>query len=178
MQGWDIDVAAHVRRGGCVLGVCGGYQMLGRTISDPQGVEGPPGAARGLSLLDVETVLTATKTLQPVTGAGFGARLTGYEMHVGVTTGLGLQRPFLDLDGEGAHGACTVDDRVMGGYVHGLFETGGYRAAFLDRLGAGSTGLDHGARVDEALDEIADQLDRHLDIAMLARIAGLETLPE
>lgn len=173
-QGWDIDLAAHVRRGGRVLGVCGGYQMLGRRIADPQGIEGPAGAAEGLGLLDVETVLTAEKTLKPVAGQGFDAPLSGYEMHVGVTTGAGLARPFLQLDGEGAHGACSADGRIMGGYVHGLFEAGGFRAAFLARLGAASEALDHGARVDQALDEIAEQLTHHLDIASLARIAGLE----
>lgn len=174
-QGWDIDLAGHVRRGGRVLGVCGGYQMLGRAIADPQGVEGPPGEAPGLGLLEVETVLTGEKTLQPVAGAGFAARLTGYEMHVGVTTGAGLQRPFLALDREGAHGACSADGRIMGGYVHGLFAAGGFRQAFLARLGARSAGLDHDARVEQALDEIAAQLAEHLDIAALARIAGLET---
>ena len=173
-QGWDIDLAAHVRRGGRVLGVCGGYQMLGRRIADPQGIEGPPAAAEGLGLLDVETVLTAEKTLKPVAGEGFGAPLAGYEMHVGVTSGPGLARLFLHLDGEGPHGACSADGRIMGGYVHGLFAAGGFRAAFLRQLGATSEAVDHGARVDEALDDIADQLARHLDIASLARIAGLE----
>lgn len=174
-QGWDIDLAAHVRRGGRVLGVCGGYQMLGRRVADPRGIEGPPGAAEGLGLLDIETVLTAEKTLKPVAGRGYeDAPLTGYEMHVGVTSGPGLARPFIQLDDEGAHGACSADGRIMGGYVHGLFAAGGFRAAFLARLGARSEALDHSARVDQALDEIADQLAQHLDIASLARIAGLE----
>ena len=176
-QGWDIDLAAHVRRGGRVLGLCGGYQMLGRAIADPGGIEGPPGEAAGLGLLEVDTVLTARKTLRPVSGLGLGARLTGYEMHVGATTGQGLGRPFLDLDGQGPHGACTADGRIMGGYVHGLFESGAFRSAFLGRLGARSTELDHGTRVDRALEEIASQLAACLDIATLARIAGLETLP-
>ena len=173
-QGWDIDLAAHVRRGGRVLGVCGGYQMLGGRIADPQGIEGPAGAAEGLGLLDVETVLTADKTLRPVAGRGFDAALTGYEMHVGVTSGPSLARPFLHLDGEGPHGACSADGRIMGGYVHGLFAAGGFRAAFLGQLGATSEALDHGARVDRALDDIAEELAQHLDVASLARIAGLE----
>jgi adenosylcobyric acid synthase len=176
-QGWDIDLAAHVRRGGRVLGVCGGYQMLGRSIADPNGIEGPPGEAAGLGLLEVDTVLTSQKTLEQVTGAGYGGRFTGYEMHVGVTTGPALRRPFLELDGEGPHGACSLDGQVTGGYVHGLFQAGAFRAGFLRRLGAHSTGQDHGARVDQALDEIAGQLAEYLDIATLARIAGLEPLP-
>jgi adenosylcobyric acid synthase len=96
-------------------------------------------------------------------------------MHVGVTAGPALGRPFLHLDGEGPHGACSADGRIMGGYVHGMFEAGAFRQAFVGRLGARSSGLDHGDRVDQALDEIADQLATHLDIAALARIAGLET---
>ena len=175
-QGWDIDLAGHVRRGGRVLGVCGGYQMLGGALADPQGIEGPPGAAAGLGLLEVDTVLTAQKTLRPVAGAAFGARFSGYEMHVGVTTGPGQQRAFLELDAEGPHGACSADGRIMGGYVHGLFAAGGFRSAFLGLLGARSDGLDHDARVDQALDAIADELAQHLDIAALARIAGLETI--
>jgi adenosylcobyric acid synthase len=175
-QGWDVDLAAHVRRGGRVLGVCGGYQMLGRRIADPGGIEGPAGEAAGLGLLDVETVLTAEKTLAGVRGAGAGARLEGYEMHVGITTGAGLARPFLDLDGEGPHGAVSADGRIAGAYVHGLFQAGSFRRAFLAGLGAASSGLDHGSVVDQALDEIASVLGRSLDIGALARIAGLKAL--
>jgi adenosylcobyric acid synthase len=174
-QGWDIDIFAHVRRGGRVLGICGGYQMLGRRIADPQGIEGAPGEAPGLGLLELETVLTSEKILRPVAGKGFGgARLTGYEMHVGLTAGAALARPFLHLDGEGPHGAASDDGRILGGYVHGLFASGPFRSAFLAELGARSDGLDHGSRVDQALDEIAGQLAEHLDIASLARIAGLK----
>jgi len=174
-QGWDIDLAAHVRRGGRVLGVCGGYQMLGTRIADPQGIEGPPGGATGLGLLDVQTVLTGEKTLQAVRGRADGGAATweGYEMHVGRTTGAGLSRPFLQIEGEGPHGAVSADGRVAGAYVHGLFQAGGFRRAFLEGLGAASSGLDHGAVVDQALDAIAEALERALDIPALARIAGL-----
>jgi adenosylcobyric acid synthase len=175
-QGWDVDLAAHVRRGGRVLGVCGGFQMLGRRVRDPLGIEGPAGEAAGLGLLDCETVLTGEKLLRPVAGrdAG-GAAFTGYEMHVGVTTGPALARPFLTLDGEGPHGAVSADGRILGGYVHGLFSAGAFRRAFLARLGARSDGLDHDARVDAALDEIAAALAAVLDLAAIRRIAGLET---
>lgn len=178
-QGWDIDLAAHVRRGGRVLGVCGGYQMLGRSIADPAGVEGPPGEAAGLGLLDVDTVLTGEKTLLAVQGAAADsetARLEGYEMHVGRSTGPALARSFLRLDGAGAHGAVSADGRVMGGYVHGLFQAGGFRRAFLAGLGARSSGADHAAVVDAALDEIAGVLETCLDTRALARIAGLKAL--
>ena len=86
-EGWDVDIAAHLRRGGQVLGLCGGYQMLGRVIRDPDGIEGPPGEREGLGLLDVETVLTPKKSLRAVEGESLpdSAPFTGYEMHVGVT---------------------------------------------------------------------------------------------
>jgi len=175
-QGWDIDLAAHVRRGGRVLGVCGGYQMLGRRVRDPDGVEGAPGEAAGLGLLDCETVLTRAKTLQQVSGRDArGAAFRGYEMHVGMTTGAALERPFAHLDGEGPHGAVSADGRIMGGYVHGLFAAGEFRRSFLAALGAASDGLDHGARVDAALDEIAETLAASLDLTAIRRIAGLET---
>jgi adenosylcobyric acid synthase len=174
-QGWDIDILAHARRGGRVLGVCGGYQMLGRHIADPQGSEGEPGAAAGLGLLDIETVLDGDKVLRPVTGrlTDTQARFDGYEIHIGRTTGPGAARPFAQIDGHGADGAISADGRVAGVYVHGLFNAASARAALLAPLGAQTEALDHNIRVERALDTIAAHLDRHLDIAALARIAGL-----
>jgi adenosylcobyric acid synthase len=172
-QGWDVDLAAHLRRGGRVLGVCGGYQMLGRRVADPQGVEGPPGEAAGLGLLEVDTVLTGAKTLKAVRGQACGAAFEGYEMHVGETAGEALRRPFLEVEGR-PHGAVSADGRVMGGYIHGLFGAGAFRAAFLETYGARSAGQDQAAVVDAALNEIAGVLEAHLDIAALARISGLE----
>ena len=176
-EGWDLDLATHLRRGGRVLGICGGYQMMGRRIADPEGIEGPPGEAPGLGLLDVETVLTGDKVLRPVRGRGpGGGDFTGYEMHVGRTTGPGLAMPFLEIAGEGPHGAVAADGRIAGGYVHGLFQAGAYRAAFLESLGARSLGADHGEVVDAALDEIADVLEQSLDLAALTQIANLKGL--
>ena len=173
-QGWDIDLAAHVRRGGRVLGICGGFQMLGRRVSDPRGIEGPPGEAPGLDLLDVETELTGEKVLRPVTGHVMGAPMTGYEMHVGVTTGRALDRPYLSLDGEGNDGAQSSDGRIAGTYVHGLFAAGPARAAILGTLGVTSSGQDHTAVVDKALDEIATVLEKALAVDALAELAGLK----
>ncbi len=170
-QGWDIDLFAHVRRGGRVLGVCGGYQMLGRRISDPGGVEGPAGEAPGLGLLDVETVLTGEKTLRPVSGRFGEAAFEGYEMHVGRTTGPAA--PMLTLDGGGADGAVSADGRILGCYIHGLFNRSQARAAILAQLGAASTGVDQRQAVDEALDELAAALERCFDIEALSEIAGL-----
>jgi adenosylcobyric acid synthase len=173
-EGWDIDIAAHVRRGARVLGLCGGYQLLGRRIADPQGVEGPPDAAEGLGLLEVETVLTAEKVLRPVRGrlAG-GARFAGYEMHVGETSGAGTARPFLSLDDGAQDGARSADGRVGGTYVHGLFDHGEARAAILAELGAASSGQHRQAAVEADLDALAATLAEVLDIETLSRIAGL-----
>jgi adenosylcobyric acid synthase len=174
-QGWDIDLLAHVRRGGRVLGVCGGYQMLGRRIADPNGIEGPPGEAAGLGLLDVETVLGGTKMLRAVRGrlSRGGGDFAGYEMHVGETFGPGCAAPWAILEDGTPHGAASPDGRIVGGYVHGLFAEASARGALLAELGAPSDGIDQSARVDQALDEIADILERSLDIAAFERIAGL-----
>jgi len=165
-QGWDIDIAAHVRRGGAVLGICGGYQMLGRIVSDPDGIEGPPGESFGLGLLDIDTVLTTDKKLVEVSGneTQTGAAVSGYEMHVGDTRGLGTNRPMLDLSGA-ADGAVSADGRIAGCYVHGLFASDSFRTAFLQRIRPGArAALNYEAGVDGALDALADHLESHLDI--------------
>jgi adenosylcobyric acid synthase len=174
-QGWDIDILAHVRRGGRVLGVCGGYQMLGKTVSDPEGIEGAAGSAPGLGLLDVDTVLLGDKVLRATSGRLLDgdAPFSGYEMHIGRTIGPGTATPMLAFDGGAADGAVSADGRVCGAYVHGLFERGEARAALLAPLGLAMTPRDHAATVDAALDEIAAMLERSLDIEAIARIAGL-----
>jgi adenosylcobyric acid synthase len=182
-QGWDIDVLAHVRHGGRVVGVCGGYQMLGRTISDPNGIEGPPRTVAGFGLLDVETVMTGDKTLREVSGnllatgaqdvAPMDAAFAGYEMHVGSTTGPGTSRPFLRFSDGSTDGAMSPDGHIVGCYVHGLFGATSARTVLVSAFGAEPSQDDHAARVDAALDEIAQELEQSLDIAALARIAGL-----
>src|SRR5580693_6187910 len=112
--GFDIDIAAHRRRGGAVLGLCGGYQVLGRAISEPAGIEGPPATAESLGLLDVETVLGDDKRLEPVRGEAGGVPFSGYEMHMGVTTGADCVRPFARLSDGSADGAVSPDGRVIG----------------------------------------------------------------
>jgi adenosylcobyric acid synthase len=173
-QGWDIDLAAHVRRGGRVLGVCGGYQMLGRRLADPDGIEGAPDAIEGLGLLNVETVMTGDKTLRPVAGQlSCGARFEGYEMHVGRT--IGGTTPMLTFDDGVTDGAVSADGLVRGCYVHGLFDQSEARAALLAELGAAAEAVDQSVRVDQALDDIAAGLEQAFDIPALAAIAGLES---
>ncbi|MCB9958108.1 MAG: cobyric acid synthase [Rhodospirillaceae bacterium] len=172
-QGWDIDIAAHVRRGGWVLGICGGYQMLGRTIADPDGIEGPPGQVDGLGLLNVHTVLTGDKRLVEVTGtsAADASPLAGYEMHVGATTGADTARPLVRLADGQADGAISADGRVAGCYIHGLFTATDQRAAWLGRLGGTSDRADHAARVDATLDGLAAHLEAHMDLDTIWSLA-------
>jgi len=170
-QGWDIDILAHRRRGGLVIGLCGGYQILGRAIADPDGIEGQAGTVAGLGLLDMETVLTPDKTVRPVTGRHLesGEPVTGYEIHLGRSEGPDCARPQLDLDGR-PDGAASSDGRVWGTYVHGLFASDPFRRRFLDRLG-GSSDLAYERRVDDALDALADHLEAHSDADALLDIA-------
>jgi adenosylcobyric acid synthase len=176
-QGWDIDLAAHVRRGGAVLGICGGLQMLGRRLADPEGIEGSAGHADGLGLLDLETVLTAAKELRHVRGVEVMSAqpIHGYEMHVGRTSGSALQRPMLDLDGR-PDGAVSPDGRAMGCYVHGLFAADGFRHAFLARLKARQpSGVRFEDQIETTLDALADHLEAHVDLdglLVLARSRG------
>ncbi|AXS42616.1 cobyric acid synthase [Breoghania sp. L-A4] len=170
-QGWDIDLIAHVRRGGRVIGLCGGYQMLGRTIDDPDGIEGAAGSVEGLGLLDVETVLGGDKrlTLTHGTHVASGASVEGYEIHLGRTTGPDCARPLLEIGGE-TDGATSADGLVCGTYLHGLFGADGFRAAYLGALG-GVSSVAYEARVEAALDALADHLAACVDTDALLAIA-------
>ncbi|MBF9234888.1 cobyric acid synthase [Microvirga alba] len=173
-QGWDLDLAVHVRRGGRVLGLCGGYQMLGRAISDPAGVEGSPGTVEGLGLLDVETVLTVDKTVRPVTARheATGLDLAAYEIHLGRTDGPDAGRAPFTIGNE-AEGAVSTDGRIMGTYLHGLFTTDAFRQAFLRKLSPGVAfdGLNYEAEVEGTLDALAAHLETHLDADRILAIA-------
>ncbi len=172
--GWDIDLKAFVRRGGMVVGLCGGYQMLGRTVRDPDGLEGPPGESAGLGLLDVTTTLAAPKVTRATRGhsALFGASplpVEGYRIHMGRTEGPDCARPAVQLD-TGPDGAVSPCGRVIGTYVHGLFGADGFRAAFLAAHGRGSS-LAYEAQVDAVLDALADHLAQALDTEALLALA-------
>jgi adenosylcobyric acid synthase len=172
-QGWGVDIAAHLRRGGWLIGLCGGYQMLGCTVADPEGSEGAPGISDGLGLLAVDTTLTADKTLTPVIGhdTESGEAVSGYEMHTGVTDGPDRARPMLILDG-GPEGARSADGRVRGCYVHGLFAADGFRHAFLNRLKRrAQSGLAYEALVDETLDGLAHHLEQSLNLDAMLELA-------
>ncbi len=172
--GWDIDLAAHHRRGGGIIGICGGYQMLGKAIHDPDGIEGPPQSVAGLGWLDLETAMTSGKILTMVEGHSdaFGAPVSGYEMHIGHTTGPDAQRPFAILSNGSPDGSVSRDGRIWGCYLHGVFHAPAFRKAFLSRHAAASDGIDQSGRVDAALDALAVHLERHIDLDALSAIAG------
>lgn len=172
-EGWDIDILAHVRTGGTVLGICGGYQMLGNTIADPDGIEGTPGTSTGLGLLDIETRLTPQKQLRAegAKDAASGRDLTGYHMHIGITEGPDCVRPFTHTR-NGPEGARSANGRIMGTYLHGLFAADAYRQEFLANLGGkADANLNYEAQVDETLNALARHLETHLDLDALLTLA-------
>jgi adenosylcobyric acid synthase len=172
-EGWDIDLLAHLRRGGHVFGLCGGYQMLGKAIRDPAGLEGPAGEVQGLGLLAIETELEGDKLLAPVqgTGARNGVPFTGYEMHVGRSFGPDCARPVLRFANGRSDGAMSADGRVSGCYVHGLFAEAAQRSALLARLGGKGYSISYDDSLDAALDAVASHLETHIDLDRLLRLA-------
>lgn len=171
-QGWDIDILAHHRRGGHVMGLCGGYQMLGKTIDDPEGVDGRPGKVEGLGLLDVETVMAGEKrvTLTDATSLAGNLPVSGYEIHMGRTSGPDCARAWLRV-GDRAEGAASPDGRVRGSYLHGLFSADAFRAQFLADLGHVGH-ADYDAGVEETLDALADHLEQHMDLDQLLSLSA------
>ena len=168
--GWDIDIQAHHRAGKPVMGLCGGYQMLGKTISDPKGIEGDPGLSRGLGLLDVETTLRESKELrvENAVHAASGAPISGYHMHMGVTAGHDRGRPFAHIGSE-PEGAVSTDGLVSGTYLHGLFASDAFRGAFLGAVADPSLNYESG--VEAALDGLAAHFEMHLDLDAILALA-------
>jgi len=171
-QGWDVDLAAHHRRGGHVLGICGGYQMLGQVISDPDGIEGTAGDSAGLGLLDVVTQMTGDKRLTSVHAMHVDTELPfeGYEIHIGRTVGPDNARPFAHVDGQ-PEGAQSSDGRVMGSYLHGMFSNDAWRGAFLNSLGVTASGS-YSSGVEQALDDLADHVETFLDVEGILQAAS------
>ncbi len=172
-QGWDVDILAHHRRGGTVLGICGGYQMLGTIVRDPEGIEGPAGETPGLGLLDFTTELGGEKSLVEVAGREqtSGENVRGFRMHVGRSAGPALERPMVMIDGAG-EGAVSLDGRVLGCYLHGLFAADDFRAAFLGRLSGHQVGaLAYEDEVEAALDDLADHVAAHVATDKILEVA-------
>lgn len=171
-QGWDIDLQAHLHRGGHVLGICGGYQMLGRSIADPEGIEGPSRQVPGLGHLDVETVMTPKKHLTRVSGKHIatGTPLEGYEIHIGETNGPGCARAWLEVNGQRL-GASDPTGRIQGAYLHGMFSADAFRSTLLEHWGGQSSDMRFEASIDATLDALAEHLEVHLDLDAILHLA-------
>ena len=172
-QGWDTDLMAHYRRGGHILGICGGYQMLGQSVADPEGIEGPTGTTEGLGLLQIDTVMTPQKRLTEVTAthALTGQAFDGYEIHIGQSDGPDRARPFAHVAGT-PEGAISADARVQGSYLHGMFRDDGFRAAWLAGFGVAAASVTYAQGVEDTLDALAAHMETHLDIDGLLAAAG------
>ncbi|WP_298565532.1 cobyric acid synthase [uncultured Aliiroseovarius sp.] len=172
-QGWHIDLHAHIRRGGHVMGICGGYQMLGREIVDPEGLEGPHGRIDGLGHLDISTRLQPRKTLALTRAQHIasGAPVEGYEIHLGQTEGADTARAWLSVNGR-PEGASSTDGRILGCYLHGLFASDAFRRTYLQSLGATVSDTAFDVRIENTLDDLARHLEAHLDLDALLAIAG------
>ena len=170
-QGWDIDLQAHVRRGGHVLGICGGYQMLGTKVCDPEGLEGPAGVIDGLGLLDIETLMTPKKALtRPLARhAATGLSFNAYEIHIGTSDGPDHSRPFAYIDDK-PEGAMSADGRITGSYLHGMFADDEFRKAWLDGFGVEGRGS-YRAEVDATLNRLADHMETHVDVDGILSVA-------
>lgn len=172
--GWDIDIKAYARRGGRVFGLCGGYQMLGRSVDDPQGIEGVPDSIAGLGLLDVETLMTAEKILVNVSGHSAEAAIpfSGFEMHMGRTQGPDCAKPLLIFADGRPDGAVSHDGKIAGTYVHGFFNDDAQRKSFIEGLGGRTGGFSYDGKIEDVLDHLADHLETHLDLDLLLRLAS------
>ena len=176
-QGFDRAILRHLRYGGRVMGICGGFQMLGQWVHDPDGVEGAPGSTPGLGLLEVETTLAPGKQLRQVRGQlADGARVEGYEIHAGVTRGPGLQRPAVTLEGQGPDGAVSEDGAILGTYVHGVFDRAGAARSLLVWAGLGDAagGRDLERDREDGFEQLADAVEAHLDMARILALLGLQ----
>jgi len=172
-QGWDTDILAHVRQGGAVMGICGGYQMLGTGITDPDGIEGGSRKISGLGLLDFTTKMTGAKKLLEEHGTDTltHSAIEGYHMHLGDCEGDALKRPFLQLM-SGPDGIVSADARITGCYLHGLFSSDDFRKNFLEKLSPQNREiLQFENQVEQTLDALANHLEQHLAIDKLLEAA-------
>ena len=178
-QGWDNAIQRHLRYGGKVLGICGGFQMLGEWVDDPDGLEGKPGKVAGLGLLPLTTRMVAGKQLRNVSGltVAEGATVTGYEIHNGVSDGAALSSPLFDLNGR-PEGAVSKDGQIIGTYLHGLFDHPEACQALLKQLGLiNADKSDYQAHRERELDRLADMLEAHIDIEAVIALIDVGASP-
>lgn len=176
--GWEVDLKAHVRRGGKVLGLCGGYQMLGKKITDPLSIEGIVDGIEGLGLLDIETELGPKKRLAKVEGMECTTRqpVHGYEIHLGESCGPDRRHPMIRLLNGKEEGALSADGAMMGCYMHGIFASDSFRHAFLSRLKTReSSQLQYEERIENLLDDWSIHLEKYLNINLISEIINVKS---
>ena len=171
-NGWPEHLRHHLRYGGKVMGICGGFQMLGQTIKDPRGVESSTVCARGLGLLALQTTLAEQKTLSNVTGY-FRDRnipVSGYEIHAGVSEGVALTNPAFVINGI-PEGAISVDGQILGTYLHGVFESSEACQALMNWAGLDDAEqIDYAALRERGIDRLADAVEQSLDTSLLQNL--------
>ena len=175
-QGWHIDIAAHIRKGGHVLGLCGGYQMLGKSIKDPERIESDKAEIKGLGQLDIETTLREQKTLENIRAKPVGTDLDlqAYEMHIGISKGPACQQALFEIDNR-CEGASSKNGKVMGTYLHGLFDNDSYRHYFLAQISSGHmSSINYEEHIDKTLDQLGVHLAESLDLSLLKKLIELE----
>jgi adenosylcobyric acid synthase len=172
-QGWEADIRRHLRYGGKLIGICGGFQMLGRWVHDPLGLEGEPGSSPGLGFLDFETTLEPEKQLHRVAGRLLlgDAFVTGYEIHAGISTGPALEKPAIQLKDERMDGVLSGDGQILGSYLHGLFDAASARDTLLRWAGlAVRETPDYRQLRENGINRLADAIAEHLDLRLLERL--------
>ena len=170
-QGWQEQIQKHLRYSGKVIGICGGYQMLGQQLHDPNGIEGPAGSGEGLGLLDFETILEEQKQLAQVTGTFIwdNAEVSGYEIHMGISSGPALETPAVKLNDK-VDGIISKDNQIIGTYLHGLFDKESALQSLLNW--AGLKNIEHfnyEELREQELDRLADEMQQHIDIESLLK---------
>jgi cobyric acid synthase len=175
----DRKIVDYARQGGTVVGICGGYQMLGRELSDPHAIETSTGTIEGLGLLDIDTVLAPEKTLVKQQGIHLesGEKVVGYEIHHGKTSNNRL--PVLKFDNGETCGSRTADQRIWGAYLHGIFDQDSFRRWFIDVLRVKKNLIPKGRdgtsyNVDKSLDELADLIRASIDVEKIYRLMNLD----
>ena len=173
-EGWDYDIIAAWRTGAHIVGLCGGFQMLGNRIEDADAADGLAGTADGLGLFDMTTVMTRKKVVRPISGTTIADddAVTGYEIHTGLSQGPALEKPFSRLEDGVLDGAVAAGGRLIGTYLHGVFASDAFRSRWLEKLRSGrSSTLNYEDGVDTALDELAEGLEEALDVDALLALA-------
>jgi len=178
-HGWETAIKKHLRYGGKVIGICGGFQMLGKLIHDPDGLESKAGSSNAMALFDMSTTLAPDKQLRNVRGTLalddlVDVFITGYEIHAGITTYHSTYKPVVCLS-HGSDGAMSADGMILGTYLHGFFESPTACTALLSWAGLNDAQpFDYHALHETAINRLADTIEQHMDTTQLCKLLNLK----